>query len=397
MYTSYILSAFAAAGLAAAQCSASGTKTIENAADASALSSCQTFTGSIAIATSVSDDISISGVRSITGDLTVVNAKHLSSLGADSLQSIKGTFKLDKVQTLSTLSFPQLSSVGAIDWNTLPALNGLSFDTGVQLARSVSITDTQLADLAGIDLQTVGSIVLQSNGILTKAELQLTHFTDEMTITANGQDMQLSLPKLRFGKSFTLQNLGELNIPQLGAVNGTFNLQSNTFKSLEAPRLVEVGSTLTLLKNAALAKLELPKLEMVDGGFVIGSNPKLAELSFQQLEKINGNLDFSGNFDTVELPKLTGVAGTFNLQSTGDIKDVCQKFDAEHGKNLAIRGEFHCRSDDSSPKSINGQTSSGSTGGQGNGNEIGGSGATIFPSLLLVGAATGLSALLGLF
>ncbi|KAI6805444.1 hypothetical protein KC358_g14342, partial [Hortaea werneckii] len=62
----YIAPALAAVGHAAAQsCSVSATTTIQNGGDASAIASCSTFSGSIAIATSVGGDINMDGIQKI--------------------------------------------------------------------------------------------------------------------------------------------------------------------------------------------------------------------------------------------------------------------------------------------------------------------------------------------
>jgi hypothetical protein len=280
-----------------AQCSAA-TKTIQNSGDASQLASCQTFTGNIVIATQTTDDINLSGIQTLKGDLTVVNVNDMSTLGADSLQTIQGTFKMKGVRGLSTLSFPQLSSVTTIDWATLPKLSGLDFSTGVDHASSVSITDTQLANLDGISLQTVDSLVLISNTILKKVDLDLTHFTTELSLSANGANLELSMPNLQFGKDFTLQNIGSLSVPSLQSVNGTLNILDSQMKSIDAPKLTTVGSTLKIFKNTLLSELSMDKLSTVNGGFVIGSCPELKKIDgLSALTKIDGNLDFSGAFD----------------------------------------------------------------------------------------------------
>lgn len=44
----------------------------------------------------------------------------------------------------------------------------------------------------------------------------------------------------------------------------------------------------------------------------------------------------------IELPALTEVAGTFNIQSTGQVQDTCDDVFEPLKKNGSIRGSFTC-------------------------------------------------------
>merc|ERR1712187_932380 len=52
-----------------------------------------------------------------------------------------------------------------------------------------------------------------------------------------------------------------------------------------------------------------------------------------------GAIDFSGAFDSVDIPELSNVKGGFNMQSTGDFD--CDGFDKKH-KDRVIRGSYTC-------------------------------------------------------
>merc|ERR1712187_1034853 len=71
-----------------------------------------------------------------------------------------------------------------------------------------------------------------------------------------------------------------------------------------------------------------------------------------------GAIDFSGAFDSVDIPELSNVKGGFSMQSTGDFD--CDGFDKKH-KDRVIRGSYTCSAKKSNPESKNGQsgTSSG--------------------------------------
>jgi hypothetical protein len=385
----YILPAFAAVRLAAAG-ACSGTTTIQNSGDASALASCQTYTGNIVIATQAADEVRIDTLRGIDGDLTVVNANNIGSIAGDSLNTITGTFKLSGVRQLTNLDFPMLTEVGAILWKTLPALNGLSFGSGISKCDSVSITDTQLQDLSGLALSEAQSIVIQNNGILTNVSFELEKISADFTLSSNGQDMTLSLPKLTTAKNMIMQDLGSIDIPKLKKVGGVLDLESDSFQSVEAPSLETVGSTLTIKKNSQLSSFKFPQLTTISGGFVIASCPNLKTISgLPKLETIYGNLDFTGDFSNVNLPKLSSVKGAFNMESQANIEKICSEFRPQAGPNKPIRGNFNCKGGQKNPKGLGSSGSGTSTGG--------GSGHTSDPANLLSipsGAAMGFTGVL---
>ncbi len=104
------------------------TATVASAAEATALgSSCQTVEGDIIVASGAVGTIDLGAIRQITGDLKVEDNDRMVTFSGASLSSIGGDFTLDNVTVLSSLSFPQLSSVGSITWTSLPALGGLTF------------------------------------------------------------------------------------------------------------------------------------------------------------------------------------------------------------------------------------------------------------------------------
>lgn len=355
----YILPAVATARLAAAACS--GTSTIQNSGDASAIAqACSTFSGTIAVATQAADELKLDGLQEIDGDLVVKNANDLGSIGADSLTTITGKFMLSGVRQLTNLEFPELTEVGSIEWRTLPNLNGLSFGAGIQKASTVSITDTQLQDLSGLALSEADTITLQSNGILTNVSFDLEKIGTGFTVSENGQDMELSMPSLTKAKNLILQDLGSLNLPELETVGGELDVERGSFETLEIPKLTEVGTTLTIRENSQLSEIMLEQLKTVSGGFVIAQNPQLSTIGgLPKLETINGNLDFTGNFEEVDLPKLSSVKGAFNMQSQGDIARICNEFESQNGRNLPIRGKFTCRTDED-PKELEDSEGSGS-------------------------------------
>ncbi|KAK5127362.1 hypothetical protein LTR85_006701 [Meristemomyces frigidus] len=343
MAARYLVPALAVAGRAAAQsCSIAATTTLQSAADASALAACSTFTGSIAIATGTTDSIALDGIQRISGSLTADNVTQMTQLSGDSLAIIDDSFTLNSLTILSTLNFPRLESVATIDWTALPALQGLSFTTGVQTAGSVSIINTQLATLDGIDLTTVDSMTISNNDYLNDIDMQIGNISTSLIIEANGRNVTASFPNLEWAYNITLRNVTEVYIPSLASLNGSMGFYANFFTSIAAPNLTTVGGSLSFVSNEDMTNMSFPELKTVNGGLQVANNTALKTIDFPSLQTVGGALDFNGNFTTVELPDLEDVKGAFNLQSSGDIDSACSHFEPLSGSNNVIKGTYTC-------------------------------------------------------
>lgn len=286
--------------LPAQQCGGgSATTTIQNSGDASALSNCQTYSGSIAIATGTTDDIDFGSLRGISGSLSVSEANDLTSISGASLQTIGDAFTLENVQILSTLNFPQLSEVGSIEWTGLPNLVGLSFTTGLQEAGSLTIINTGLESLDGINLQNVDTFVVTNNNFLNEISMQVGSISDRIELAANGQEVQAEFPNLEWAYNLTLANLSSISMPSLSSVNGSLGFYSNFLDGVAAPNLTNVGGGLSFVANADLTNVSFPELTTIGGGLLIANNTALDEIDgFPQLARVGGAIDVTGNFSS---------------------------------------------------------------------------------------------------
>ena len=278
-----------------AQCT--GTRTISNAGDATAIASCKTWSGDIVIATGASDDIALDGVQRIQGSLTVKNVDQVSSLSGDSLSQIDDTFTLENVQILSTLNFPSLTAVDVIDWTGLPNLQGLSLTAGLQLASTVSIQNTALFSLEGINVQSVDTLVVASNVFLKTFSMQVESVSTSLLIEANGETTDIDFPNLVWAYNMTFQNCSTINVVSLIAVNGSAGFSSNYFNKFQTPVLSSVGGTLSFHDNPQLSSMAMLAVENIGGGLQIMNNEKFTLIyGFENLASVGGNIDIEGPF-----------------------------------------------------------------------------------------------------
>ena len=281
-----------------APCSVSGTATIQNQGDVTALSTCSTFSGSLAIATDTTDKINIASVRAVTGDLVMENAPNITSFGADSLQQIGGSFILNNCQILSSLTFPDLTNVGNLKFEALPNLQQLGFTTSIGQANTLDIQNTFLTTLNGINLQKVSSVTIVNNPLLQAVNMQVSNISQSLTIASNGNRLQASFPNLETAQNLTFRDSQSVSIPSLANVTGSLGFYENTFDSLNTPNLTLVGGTLAFVSNSELTNISMPILKSIGGGFQVQNNSVLVDLSdsFTSLQSIGGALAFFGNF-----------------------------------------------------------------------------------------------------
>ncbi|KAK3673731.1 cell wall protein Ecm33 [Recurvomyces mirabilis] len=352
MAARYIVPALAIVGSAAAQssCSVSGTTTIQSQGDATALAACQTFTGSIAIASTAVNQIALDGIQRISGSLIANNVTQVTALSGSSLTQIDDSFMLNGLTILTSLNFPRLEAVDTIDWEALPALQGLSFTTGVQQASQVSIQNTQLQSLSGINLQIVQQMTIANNPYLNEINMQLGNISQSLILEANGRNVSATFPNLEWAFNMTFRNVSQVSIPSLASINGSMGFYANFFSSLAAPNLTSIGQTLSFVSNEALTNLSFPELTTVGGGLQVANNTDLQTINgFSALKTVGGALDFNGNFTEVDLPAISDIRGAFNLQSAGDISNACNHFKPLSGSNNVIKGTYTCSGGESHP------------------------------------------------
>lgn len=283
--------------------------TISASADASALASCTTYSGSVAIETGLSDirpdqngnqQLEVRNVERITGNLTVIGATKLSSLSFDSLESVGG-FELGGLYVLAELSFPRISQVNQLNFTALPGLQNLDFGaTGLTKAESILITNTGLTSLQGIDkLQSVDTFNVNNNQALQNISLQVTEIKNSLDIEANdvfASGLSTSFPLLETAKNMTFRNCSSISLPALSNVSEDLGFYGNTFTSFAAPNLTST-SGLVFVDNTELTNISLPKLTSINGTYQIANNTQLKRINgFTKLDTVTGALDFSGNF-----------------------------------------------------------------------------------------------------
>ncbi|KAF2625453.1 hypothetical protein BU25DRAFT_412502 [Macroventuria anomochaeta] len=338
------LPALALAGSAyAAECTVSATTTIQNAGDATALASCSTFSGNIAIATGTTDDIALNGIKELNGNLVATNNSNMKRISADSLEKIDGSLNLDGLTRLYAVDFPKLKTVETIKWNALPNLQTIGFTAEVTQADNINIQNTALRSLEGINIEKADTIFIANNGYINEISMQLGNVSDSLTFADNNEKLAVTLPNLIWATNLTFRFIGSLEMPSLETLNGSLGLYNNGFESFSAPNLTTIGEALAIVANEQVSNISFPLLTKITDNLQIANNTNLSTIDgFPKLKSIGGAFDISGNMSDVETPELDSVVGAFNLQSTGNVTEACAFYKPLKDKKL-IQGKYFCQ------------------------------------------------------
>lgn len=244
--------------------------------------------------------IDISGPSQITGDLEIADNGQITQFRGDDLTIIGGAFTMRNVTQLAQLTLPSLTRVKSLNWRTLNALDTLSMGPpGLTEAEEVTISDTFLSSLDGIDLSSVKKMDINNNRRLTEFTTQLGNLSDFLNIQANGLQLKVSMPNLKWIANMTIANVTSFSVPSLAVVNGSARFDSNYFSTFSAPNLTATRSgDISFVGNANLKNISLPVLTTIGGGLLIANNTALEAIDgFPALKTVGGAVKLRGSFD----------------------------------------------------------------------------------------------------
>lgn len=294
---------------AAADCSTSGTTTIVASADASALASCTTYSGSVAIQTSLStpkdsnghQQIQVDKVQKIDGNLTITDSTDLAQVTFSSLQEVAGALVLSFLPSLSSINFPALNRVDQLNLTALPLTQQLNLGSvGVTKARSILISNTGLGSLDGLNnLESVDALNINNNQALQNVTLKIVSVKTLVEIVDNNgltTGLNVNFPLLQTAQNMTFRGCSDIKLPALQNVTDDLGFYGNDFESFSAPNFT-TSRSLVFVGNPSLTNISFPSATSLNGTFLLANNTKLDKIDgFPNLEVIGGALDFSGTF-----------------------------------------------------------------------------------------------------
>lgn len=304
------------------------------------VAACATAVGDIFISGDGVGAIDLTGTEQVYGNLRV-NGTVAVSFNAPTLQLVSGELSLSDSTILESVNFAQLTTVGSFVLNALPALKQAGLTSGLTSAQDITIANTGLTSLEGINVYELRTFDVNNNLDIELIDSGLQSVTDTLSINYNSDEVEVILDQLTSAKNIDMQSIASLSAANLTTVNGSLSLESNSFESFEFKVLKTIGNSLSINKNDELEEFEFPELTTIGGALNIEDNEKLKSFSyFPKLTKIGGSVNLGGNFDNGTFPKLLVVSGGFNLTTTGELS--CDNF-VKLNKDGDIRGDkFYC-------------------------------------------------------
>ncbi|KAF2135413.1 uncharacterized protein K452DRAFT_22933 [Aplosporella prunicola CBS 121167] len=299
----------------------SGTTTIHAATQASALSSCATWTGDIALATDIAGDVTLDGVEVIMGNLNASSAPELTSISGEDLRSMDALVLTD-LSSMTDMSFPRLTRVEALAWFGLHALPRLNFSTPITSVSVISIANTSITTAEGLgleNLESAGTITITTNGNLHYFSLpRLREISVGIEFVANADNFTISLPVISTAEMVWIENsASSLSVPALETVNDTFHMSHSDIETFYAPKLREIG-TLKIWNNPDLDNISLPSLDSIIDGMNFTENSSLKQLELDALATVGNDSAITGYFTDISFPALQKLDGHLNVTTTAD-------------------------------------------------------------------------------
>lgn len=317
---------------------------IQTAGELAVISDCAIITGNIHIKYFDSDILYLGAIQEIRGDFTVTNSSNLIKMDATALKSIGGTLELNTLNSLTSLTFPNLETVQTLKWEVLPILTFVDLTAGIKSINSVIMSDTSLTGFAGFNVETLNNLIINNNRFLEQIESTVTEVTGELLIAANANNIKVSLPNLTWVKSMTIKDTESINLESLQTVEKNADFSQNKFSSLDLSNMKSIGHTLSIIKNKKLEELKFDKLSEIGGGLMIIDNEKLSKLdSFSALKTVGGAIEFRGDINSNHFKDLKIIKGSAIMKSSSEDFD-CSDWMRNEVSKVVRGGKVECGS-----------------------------------------------------
>ncbi|RLV94374.1 Cell surface GPI-anchored protein ECM33 [Spathaspora sp. JA1] len=315
--------------------------TATQSAQVAQVAACATAVGDITIYGDAFGNIDLTGLQQVFGDLSIKNATLAAGVNAPTLQLVSGTLELNANTILSNLNLAQLTTVGTLNFNALPALETTGLTAGITSADSVIISDTGLSTLTGINVFELKTFNVNNNDQIETINSGLKRVTDTLDISYNAEKVDVILDQLTGANNIILQSINSISAQNLTAANGSVAISSSSVDAIQFKQLQTIGNSLTINKNDQLEELDFPKLTSIGGALEISDNSKLESFDgFPELKTIGGAVNMNGTFNNGTFESLQRVAGGFTLKTDGELS--CQAFNKLNSNGDVKGDKFQC-------------------------------------------------------
>lgn len=184
--------------------------------------------------------------------------------------------------------------MGTISFVALPSSPNFDFSAGITSVANVTISDTFLSSLEGINLKNADIVQIDNNRRLKNITLPLETAKTRITMAANGVNADVNLPQLTSAGSVILKNISTVSMPSLSFLSGSLSLQSSYMTNFSVDSLSVITQDLYLQDNVQLRKASFAGL-LSAGSMEITNNSALTNMTFEKLSRAE-RVSFSGKF-----------------------------------------------------------------------------------------------------
>ncbi|KEF51958.1 uncharacterized protein A1O9_11948 [Exophiala aquamarina CBS 119918] len=316
----------------------SGTITISSSSQATGVTQCESYDGDIRLGSAVNGSVSLNGIVTITGDLSVAYGSDIGSLSASDLVTIGDTLSISNNDLLTSLNFPALENVDTIDINGAPNLTEFKSTIGISNVSSIQIIETGLMDIDWVKSVNISRLEVEQNPVLSDIFLPVVNGLGSFTFARNGPAMKLSLASLRSAYNLTFSHVQTIDLLSLESVTHSLGFIANDLKTLSIERLSKLDD-LMVWNNTALSQLDLPSLTNVSGDIVTNGNSAMESLSLPNLARVRGDIALNGSFTNISMPALVDVQGNVIIRSSASLD--CSSL-VHYDQSDVFKAQYNC-------------------------------------------------------
>ncbi|KAF9978438.1 hypothetical protein BGZ73_002334 [Actinomortierella ambigua] len=304
----------------------SGQISVASEAELASVASCSTFSGTLTISGPSIASITLPNWSSLTGTLKVTSNRHLETLSLEGLKSSTGSITLFNNTILSSVKMSNVVSLNSLEIITAPNLRKLGLPK-IESIGTLRAEDTGLDNSGPVpwtDLYKIGHLGLSNNKALKSIDMpHLSTVSSHLLIAANGlmegsgEGSALLANNLTTCSNCTFRHLTELDLSNLVSIGSALAFAETNLKMLKLPKLKTIGQTLSIASNNQLSSLSFPELTTIGGALQIANNTVLTEIDgFAKLSEIGGVLDIRGAIANASWPVLKSVQGGMTVMSS---------------------------------------------------------------------------------
>ena len=324
---------------------------VSNAADLISVAGIETITGNLTISSAVLTSlIGLESLKTIGGDLIIENNLVLTKLSGSALSNLEtvgGTIRLTYNQKLADIDLPSLSSAYALIVEDNPVLSGivgygnlvkvgyqinfrqnpaLRYVAGFHALQFLGGAHNDTGSAGGCLSEQVGGLRLRDNPLLEDiSAFESLELIEGDLCVAELNGAALYLPELsQLGMFASLGSAGGFDFPQLESLGHDFTFLGESAEAVvfSAPQLRSVGNLNFYLSGATVDRFELDSLESaLDFSFDAStSEAEIGSWSLPELAEVSSlYVDIAGaSLQRVTFPSLESAPGFVYVRAVGE-------------------------------------------------------------------------------